>query len=109
MASSRRAKIEAMLADEPQDQFLRYSLAIELEKEAEHDASLNQFASLQRDPNPYVPAFFMAAQQLVRLGRVNDARDVLREGIEEARRQGDAHAAGEMSEFLVSLGGQDRT
>jgi hypothetical protein len=106
MPSPRRSKIEAMLADEPRDQFLRYSLALELEKEAEHEASLNHFASLQRDPTPYVPSFFMAAQQLTRLRRIEDARSILRSGIEEARRQGDAHAAAEMSEFLVGLGDQ---
>jgi hypothetical protein len=106
MAVSRRSKIEAMLADDPRDQFLRYSLALELEKEAEHVASLNHLARLQREAAPYVPAFFMAAQQMVRLGRVEEARGVLRAGIEEARRQRNAHAAGEMSEFLVSLGNQ---
>ncbi|MGD9632787.1 MAG: hypothetical protein AB7U97_05870, partial [Pirellulales bacterium] len=57
-----------------------------------------------RDDPPYVPAFFMAAQQLVRLGRVSEARTQLRDGIEAARTQGDSHAAGEMSEFLASLG-----
>jgi hypothetical protein len=51
-----------------------------------------------------VPAFFMAAQQLVKLNRIAEARDALRCGIEEARRQNNAHAAGEMSEFLASLG-----
>jgi hypothetical protein len=34
---SRREKIEAMLAEEPQDVFLRYSLAMELDKEGDHD------------------------------------------------------------------------
>jgi hypothetical protein len=46
----------------------------------------------------------MAAQQLARLERVAEARAVLRTGIEEARRQGNGHAAGEMSEFLAGLG-----
>lgn len=101
---SRREKIEAMLADEPGDVFLRYSLAMELDKEGEHDASLARLAELARDESPYVPAFFMAGQQLVRLGRVGEARAILRDGIEAARRQGDLHAAGEMSEFLASLG-----
>ena len=101
---TRREKIEAMLADDPGDTFLRYSLAMELDKEGDHDASLARFAELTRDNPPYVPAFFMAAQQLARLGRVEDARAQLREGIEAARIQGDAHAAGEMSEFLASLG-----
>ena len=93
-----------MLADEPDDAFLRYSLALELEKEADHPRSLELFAGLTRDATPYVPAFFMAAQQLVRLARIEEARTWLRSGIEAARQQGNAHAAGEMSEFLASLG-----
>lgn len=101
---SRREKIEAMLADEPGDVFLRYSLAMEFDKEGDHDASLARFGELTRDATPYVPAFFMAAQQLARLERIAEARTLLRDGIEQARKQGDAHAAGEMSEFLASLG-----
>ena len=57
---SRREKIEAMLADEPGDTFLRYSLAMELDKEGDNAASLAKFAELTRDQPPYVPAFFMA-------------------------------------------------
>ena len=101
---SRREKIETMLADEPGDVFLRYSLAMELDKEGDHDASLARFAELTRDAPPYVPAFFMAGQQLARLGRYEEARTVIRDGIQAAKLQGDAHAAGEMSEFLASLG-----
>jgi len=101
---SRREKIEAMLADDPQDAFLRYSLAMELDKEGDHDTSLARFNELTLDSPPYVPAFFMAAQQLVRLARVEEARTYLRSGIEAARAEGNAHAAGEMSEFLTSLG-----
>ena len=101
---SRREKIEAMLADDPGDTFLRYSLAMELDKEGEHDVSLAKFAELTRDAPPYVPAFFMAAQQLVRLGRVAEASTILRSGIAAANTQEDFHAAGEMTEFLASLG-----
>jgi thioredoxin-like negative regulator of GroEL len=104
---SRREKIEAMLAEEPGDTFLRYSLAMELDKEGDNEASLAKFTELTRDQPPYVPAFFMAGQQLVRLGRTSEAREFLRAGIEAARAQGDAHAAGEMGEFLASLGHVD--
>ena len=92
-----------MLADDPGDTFLRYSLAMELDKEGTHDASLAKFAELTRDEPPYVPAFFMAAQQLARLNRPDEARTILRDGIAAARIQNDAHAAGEMTEFLASL------
>jgi hypothetical protein len=100
---SRREKIEAMLAEDPNDMFLRYSLAMELEKESRHEESLNKLAELTKEVPPYIPAFFMAGQQLARLGRSEMARTVLKEGIEQARLQGDAHAAGEMGEFLASL------
>lgn len=101
---TRRQKIEAMLADEPGDTFLRYGLAMELEKEGDHEASLAQLRGLMADSPPYVPAYFRAGQQLASIGRTNEARTALRDGIEQARAQGDAHAAGEMSEFLTSLG-----
>ena len=99
---TRREKIEAMLADEPQDVFLRYSLAMELDKEGDHDASLARLAELARDEPPYVPAFFMAGQQLTRLGRIDEARAFLRNGIEAARVQNNAHAAGEIDLRLSS-------
>ncbi|NOY29566.1 MAG: hypothetical protein GXP28_05135 [Planctomycetes bacterium] len=102
--ATRREKIEAMLVDDPTDTFLRYSLAMELDKEGEHDSSLEKFGELAADEPPYVPAFFMAAQQLARLERTDESRALLRNGIEQARVQGDSHAAGEMSEFLASLG-----
>jgi len=95
-----------MLADEPGDSFLRYSLALEWAKEGDHDKSLELLEKLSEESPPYVPAFFMAAQQLVPLGRVTEARRYLRDGIEAARREGNDHAAGEMSEFLTGLGKQ---
>lgn len=101
---TRRERIEAMLADDPQDTFLRYSLAMELDKEGAHERSLVLLGGLMAGSPSYVPAFFMSAQQLARLNRIEEARAVLRDGIEQARDAGDAHAAGEMSEFLATLG-----
>jgi hypothetical protein len=77
---------------------------MELEKVGEHDESLSRLRELAGETPPYVPAFFMAGQQLTRLGRIEEARTVLREGIEAARAQNNDHAAGEMAEFLADLG-----
>jgi hypothetical protein len=101
---TRRQKIEAMLADDPGDTFLCYSLAMELDKEGDHEASLAKFAELTRGDPPYVPAFFMSAQQLARLNRLEEARTIVRDGIAAAQSAGDDHAAREMREFLSSLG-----
>jgi hypothetical protein len=102
--TSRREKIEAMLADEPNDTFLRYSLAMEYSKEGDHENSLSRLEELRGQTPPFIPAFFMAAQQLAALSRIDESRTLLRDGIEHARGQGDSHAAAEMSELLTSLG-----
>jgi predicted Zn-dependent protease len=101
---SRREKIEALLVQEPADPFLRYGLAIEYDNEGRIDDALDRFQGLTRDRPPHVASFFRGAQLLARLERIEEARTWLRTGIEEARGQGDAHAAGEMSELLASLG-----
>jgi tetratricopeptide (TPR) repeat protein len=84
--------------------FLRYSLALELEGEGRWEEGLEILEDLARGTPPYVPAFHMAARHLVARGRIEEARRALREGIDAARAQGEAHAAGEMSELLMSLG-----
>jgi predicted Zn-dependent protease len=101
---TRREKIEAMLKDEPQDQFLRYSLACEYDNEDRCEEGLDLFRGLIADQPPHVHAFFRGAQLLVKLDRVEEARATLRDGIEIARQQNELHAAGEMGELLASLG-----
>jgi cytochrome c-type biogenesis protein CcmH/NrfG len=103
-APTRRQKIEAMLADEPNDQFLRYCLANEMQKDGEHEGALALLRGLMKENPPHVAAFFRAGQMLASLAKIDEARAALRDGIATARAQGDAHAAGEMSEFLTSLG-----
>lgn len=101
---SRREKIEAMLVDSPDDVELRYMLAMEHASEGNVEQSISELTSLTKTDPPYVPAFFMAAQRLTEQNQIEQARSFLRDGIEVARAQGNSHAAGEMSEFLRSLG-----
>ncbi len=102
--NARRQQIESMLQAEPQDRFLRYCLAVEMNADGESEAALLKFEELCREQPPHVAAFFRKGQLLVELDRIEEARAVLREGIETARHEGDLHAAGEMSELLADLG-----
>lgn len=100
---SRRQQLEAMLADSPTDTFLRYALAMELDSEEDHEKSLELHRGLINDQPPYVPSFFMSGQQLAKLDRIEEACEMLKSGIVQAKEQGDDHAAAEMGEFLASL------
>jgi hypothetical protein len=101
--SSRRAQLEGMLTENPRDVFLRYSLALEQDKDGEHDESLQALRALMAEATPYVPAFFMAAKQLLRLSRIDEACATLREGIAAAQSQNERHAASQMAEMLSNL------
>ncbi len=101
----RMERIEAMLADDPGDAFLRYGLAMEhvsAGDDAAAAAVLGELIALKAD-DPYVPAYLQAGQALARLDRVAEACDVLRRGVAVAHRAGDGHAAGEMQGLLDSL------
>ncbi len=100
---SRREKLEAMLVSDPQDQLLRYMLAMELDKEGDNSPSLSYLAGLMGDASPYVPAFLMAGQQLTRLDRIEEAKTAFRAGIDAAQIQGDTHAFEELKRFLSEL------
>ena len=100
---SRRQKLETMLEAAPDDQMLRYMLAMECDKESDQQRSLELFGGLMDESPPYVPAFLMAGQLLARLDRIDEARDTYQTGVIEAQRQNNAHAADEMSGFLQTL------
>jgi hypothetical protein len=101
----RMAQIEAMLADDPDDAFLRYGLAMEHASAGDDAACAEVLSDLiaRTATTPYIPAFLQAGQALVRLDRIAEACDVLRKGIDAARRGGDTHAQGEMQGLLESI------
>jgi hypothetical protein len=98
-------QIEAMLADDPDDAFLRYGLAMEHSSAGDDAAAAEVLRDLiaRTAASPYIPAFLQAGQALVRLDRITEASDVLRKGVDAARRCGDTHAQGEMQGLLDSI------
>jgi tetratricopeptide (TPR) repeat protein len=102
-AKTRREQIEEMLADEPNDPELRYMLAMEHVSAGDDAGAVRCFEELLRIEPAYPPGYHMAGQALLRLGRIEPARELLRRGVEAARRQGNLHAAEEMQGLLMSL------
>lgn len=104
MVMKRREQIESMLLDEPKDVFLRYALAMEMEKVGEVEPALKLHAQLISEQPPHIASYFRSAQILAVIQETEQARTFLREGIEAARAARDFHAAAEMGEMLSDLG-----
>jgi cytochrome c-type biogenesis protein CcmH/NrfG len=103
MTKTRKEQLQAMLAEDPNDPFLRYGLAMEHVSEGADAEAVRCFQEMFQLTPDYVPAYHQAAQALVRLDRRTEADEVLRRGIGVARQQGDLHAAEEMQGLLANL------
>lgn len=100
---SRREQLQTMLQAEPDDVFLNYALAKAFVAEGRIEDGLARFRrTLELDPD-HVASYFQLAQVLAGEGNVDEARNVVTQGIDVARKVGDSHAEMEMSGFLDSL------
>jgi tetratricopeptide (TPR) repeat protein len=102
---SRIATLKQVLAAKPDDAFARYALGLEYSGSGETEAALAEFQQLLASHPDYTNGYFMAAQTLARAGRNDEARALLQQGIDSARRTRNQHALAEMEGMLVELGG----
>ena len=100
---TRREMLEEFVAQEPNDSFSRYALALELEKESGAPEAVPQLREvIARDPS-YVAAYHQLGRLLAQTGQVEEAGDAYRRGIDAAIASGDQRARSEMQEALETL------
>lgn len=100
---SRREVLEQFVARKPGDAFARYGLALECAKLGDDQAAVGHFQKLLETNPAYVAGYFQFGQLLSRLGRIEEARKMLSDGIVVAQKSGDAHARDEMQAALSLL------
>lgn len=99
----RIATFQSFIARSPRDPFPRYGLAMEFRTRGDLAAAWQAFETLLAEHPTYIPAYLMAGQTLVALGRRDQAAQVYRDGIAKATVGGDAHARGELEGALAEL------
>ena len=92
-----------ILSHNPGDAFARYGLAMEYSKSGEIERALEEFGKLLASHPDYAAGYFMAAQTLAKAQRIDQAKKMLADGIESARKTGDSHAQSEMDAMLAEL------
>lgn len=92
------------LQQNPGDAFARYGLAMEYSNGGQTEEALAEFKKLLELHPDYTNGYFMAAQALERSGRTAEAKKMLENGIEAAKRTGNKHALSEMAGMLEELG-----
>jgi len=100
MPSTRLETLKSLTAQNPQDSFLRYGLAMEYRNTGDLEAAMREFQGLMEANPDYAATYFHAGQTLEKLGRLEDARAVYQQGIEVTTRIGDLHARSELQAAL---------
>lgn len=101
--SSRLTQLEALLAEDPNDVFVKYAIALEHFKSSNSQQAIADLKRLLNQHVDYVPAYFKLAQWLSEMDNMEEARRFLETGIAQAQLQGDLKAIQEMRELLLFI------
>jgi tetratricopeptide (TPR) repeat protein len=103
MATNRLDVLKQMVAQDPNNTFARYGLAMELAKSGDLKQAVEEYRKvLQLDEN-YAAAYYHGGQALEKLGDLEQARALYEKGIEITTRKGDGHTRAEIEAALNLL------
>ena len=101
--SSRLDQLLAMLQDDPQDDFLRYAVAVEYSAAGNSTEAIARIEALIADKPDYLGAYYKLGQLYEQNAAVEKALDVYRRGAEVAKRQGNTKTLGEINTAILLL------
>ncbi|MDX2118077.1 MAG: tetratricopeptide repeat protein [Planctomycetota bacterium] len=96
-------QLQKLLAVDPSDAFVLYAIAQEHAKVGRHAEAVEFYDRCLGVDADYCYAYYHKAKSLQHLEREADAARVLEEGVQVARRVGDAKALSELQGFLALL------
>lgn len=101
--SERLEAMKRFVEQFPDDPFPRYALALEYRSAGRLDEAVETFRELRVRNPAYVATYLQLGYVLRDLGRVEEARTVLEEGVAAAQAAGNRHAQGEIEDALSEL------
>lgn len=103
MATNRLDALKQMVAQNANNSFARYGLAMEYAGMGEYEEAIAQFNTLLAADQTYVAAYYHAGHALEKSGKVEEARRMYEQGIEACKKTGDLHTRAEIEAALSLL------
>lgn len=103
MATNRLDILKQMVAQDPNNTFARYGLAMEHAKSGNFGEAVAEFQTLLQHDENYAAAYFHGGQAYEKLGQLENARAFYEKGIAVTTRSGDAHTRSEIEAALSLL------
>ena len=101
--SARANALRALLEQDPKNSFARYGLALDHANNGDLEAAVTEFKTVIANDANYCAAYFHGGQTLEKLGKLADAAELYKAGIEATKRTGDAHTRSELEGALSMI------
>lgn len=105
MSTDRLHQLRALLAEEPQDTFLRYAIALELKRAGRMEEAASDLERLIREDPKYIACYHQLALILLDMGRTAEAIGACDAGALQCLVTGDRKARMELLELRNAIGG----
>ena len=103
LRQQRIEKLKEFLANDPEDSFTKFALALEYVNISEYHTALTIFEDLRKNDPDYIGLYYHLGKLYEVLDDENQAVITYKEGIGVARKANDEHAASELREALSEL------
>jgi len=103
MAENRLEILKNLVAQNPNDSFARYALAMAHAGAEDYALAIEEYRKLLEVNPKYVAAYFHGGQAFEKLGKLDEAREIYRRGIEVSTEIGDEHTRSELEAVLDLL------
>ena len=107
MSTDRLGQLREMLAQEPDDAFIRYAIALELKRAGQMEQAANDLEVLLREVPKYIACYYQLALILADLGRTEEAAHVCEIGSLQCITTSDRKARLELLELKKALTGEE--
>jgi tetratricopeptide (TPR) repeat protein len=103
MAENRIEILKNLVAQNPGDSFARYGLAMACASAGDFAQAVENYQKLLEINPKYVAAYYHGGQSLEKLGKLDEARELYRRGIQVSTQIGDMHTRSELEAVLDLL------
>ncbi len=101
--NSRKDQLFEMLKSEPDDSFLLFALAKELEKEEQWDESKKLYEQLFANDKSYLALYYHYGKLLEKLNEKEEALNIYEQGINKCLEANDLHTKSELQSAMTNL------
>ena len=95
--------LKGFLAENPNDSFSRYALALEYVKLGQHEDARREFETVTSSDPDYVATYYQLGQLYQKMSLPHEAEKTYRTGIVVAGKAGDSHTQSELAAALDAL------